>query len=378
METERPTGDPAAGEAEAPRRRRRSARREARRSEPRSARRSATGDLLALGIVGVLLVGALAAAGTVVYHQLYSPAAFVTRYLDLLSQGRAADALAVPGVRVDSSELDDAGLPTDATDALLRRDALAPLSDVEVVSTEDAEGVTTVTVEYDAGPHRGRTTFAVEQAGMIGVVPAWKFARTPLAVVDLTVRGAMEFSVNGFEIDKRQVLSAGVDADPLEPVSLLVFSPGLYSISVDTAVSASPGVAVLSDKPRAEIPVDIQTEPTDSFVKVVQEKVEGFLDECATQRVLQPTGCPFGFTVRNRIVDAPTWAMAEQPVVSLEPDGADWRIRRTQAVAHIRVDIQSIFDGSIRRVDEDVPFFLDGAVTMLPDGTASIRVSSTD
>ena len=41
-------------------------------------------------------------------------------------------------------------------------------------------------------------------------------------------------------------------------------------------------------------------------------------------------------------------------------------------------DIQSIFDGSIRHVDEDVPFVLAGTITMLPDGTASIAVSPTD
>ena len=335
-------------------------------------------DLTTLALVGVLLAGALAAGGAVLYDRLYSPAAFVARYLDLLAQGRAADALAVPGVQVDSAELEAAGLSEEASDALLRRAALAPLTDIEVIETTEKDGVSSVTVEYQAGPHAGRTTFAVEQAGMIGVVPSWRFATSPLAMIDLTVRGAMQFEVNGFEIDKRQVLVDGVDADPLESVPLLVFSPGLYSIEVDTALSESPGVAVLADKPREKTPVDLQTQATDSFTDVVQEKVEDFLDECATQQVLQPTGCPFGFTVRNRIVDLPTWSVAEQPTVALEPDGADWRIRRTQAVAHIRVDIQSIFDGSIRHVDEDVPFFIDGEITVLPDGSVAIQVSSTD
>lgn len=344
----------------------------------RRRRRSLASDLTALGVVGVLLAGALFATGGVLYDRLYSPSAFVMRYLDLLAQGRAADALAVPGVRVDSSDLDDARIPAEASDALLRQAALAPLVGAHVVETEDRDGITAVTVEYEAGPHDGRTTFTVERAGSIGVAPVWRFATSPLAVIELTVQGAMQFEVNGFEIDKRQVLPTGVDADPLEPVPLLVFSPGLYSIAVDTPLSASPGVAVLSDKPRAQIPVQVQTQATDTFVDVVQDKVESFLEDCATQRVLQPTGCPFGFTVRNRIVDAPVWTISEHPVVALEPDGADWRIRRTQAVAHIEVDIQSIFDGSVTHVDEDVPFFLDGGITVLPDGTASIRVSAAD
>ena len=45
-------------------------------------------------------------------------------------QGRAADALAVPGVPIDSADLDAAGLPITASEALLRRAALAPLTDV--------------------------------------------------------------------------------------------------------------------------------------------------------------------------------------------------------------------------------------------------------
>ncbi|WP_430522217.1 hypothetical protein [Microbacterium aurum] len=349
---------------------------EARR--PRRRRGRLAFDLTALAVVGVLLLGAIGATTAVAYQDLYSPSAFVTRYLDLLGQGRAADALAVPGVPIDSADLDAAGLPITASEALLRRAALAPLTDVAAVGEEERGDLVYVTVTYTAGGHPGTTTFQVERSGWVGLAPTWRFAQSPLAVVDLTLRGATAFSVNGFAIDTRQVSAEGVDADPLDPVPLLVFSPGLYSISVDTAVSASPGVAVLSDTPQADIPVDIQTEPTAEFTRVVQEQVESFLTDCATQQVLKPTGCPFGLEVRNRIVEPPAWSIVQQPTVVLSPDGANWAIGRTEAVAHVVVDIQSIFDGSIRHVDEDVPFVLTGTITMLPDGTASIAVSPTD
>jgi len=341
-------------------------------------RRGLAGELVALGLVGVLLAGALAATGAVLYRDLYSPTAFVTRYLDLLSQGRAVDALAVPGVSVSTLELERAGLPRTASEALLRRDALAPLTDITAISEEESDGITSVTVAYSAGPHHGTSTFRVERAGWIGVAPSWRFAQSPLAVIDLTVRGAMKFRINGFDIDKRQISPDGVDADPLAAVALLAFSPGLYSISVDTAISESPGVAVLSDKPQAQVPVTIQTEPTQEFATVVQEKVESFLTDCATQQVLQPTGCPFGMQVANRIVELPTWSIVDQPTVTLAPDGADWAIRRTQAIARIEVDIQNIGTGVIERVDEEVPFFIDGTVTILADGTASIQVAPAD
>src|SRR5690606_31482329 len=161
-------------------------------------------------------------------------------------------------------------------------------------------------------------------------------------------------------------------AQPLDPLHLLVFTPGAYSITVDTAISQSPGVSVLADSPLARTAVTVQAQPTDRFRQVVQERVEQFLTECATQEVLQPTACPFGFEVRNRIKGLPAWSIAQQPQVSVVPDGAGWAIPTAEAVAHIEVDIRSLFDGSVQHVSEDVPFHVNGTIDILPHGTASI------
>lgn len=335
-------------------------------------------DLTLLAVVGMLLLGAIGATAGALYTQFYSPTAFVTRYLTMLSEGRSADALDVPGVAVDSAGLQAAGLPPTPSDALLRQAALAELTDIRVVSEERQDDVSKVTVEYDAGPYPGTTTFRVERNGWIGVAPAWRFAQSPLAVIDVTVHGAMQFAVNGFELDKRQVSPDGLDADPAAPLPMLVFSPGVYSVSVDTPISATPGVAVLSDAPSAGIPIELQAQPTEEFIDVVQESVDEFLADCAAQQVLQPAGCPFGFTVRNRISDLPAWSIAQSPVVTIEPDGAGWKIPVTDAVARIDVDIQSLFDGTVREVTEDVPFQFTAAISVLPDGQASIIVSAVD
>lgn len=331
-------------------------------------------EIPAMILIAVLLVAALGAGVASLYREFYSPRAFVLHYLELLQDRRTAEALAVPGVAVDSAELEALGLPATASEALLRPDALMPLTDATVTDETAAGDETRVTVTYTAGGYTGTTTFAVEHDPGEGVLPRWRFARSPLSVMELTVLGSMRFSVNGFEVDKRQVSVDQADADPSAPVPLLVFSPGLYSVAVDTAISATPGVAVLADAPLAGIPVDVQAEPTEEFIGVVQDRVEDFLTACAEQRVLQPTGCPFGYTVRNRIDGAPTWSIVEQPVVTVVPDGAGWRIPSAKAVAHIDVDIRSIFDGSVRTVEEDVPFRVDGQISVLPDGTASILV----
>lgn len=335
-------------------------------------------DLSLLAIVGVLLVAALGAGAAILYRELYSPTAFVQRYLGLLAEGRAADALALPGVTVDSAELESAGLDGAASDALLRSAVLAQLTDIRAVS-EVADGdVTHVAVTYVAGGLPGTTTFDVARLGAIGVAPTWRFATSPLAVVDLTVRGALTFEVNGFTIDRRQVAVEGPDADPLAPVPLLVFSPGAYSFSVDTSIAATPGVLVLSDSPLTGIPVDLQAQPTAEFVEVVQTEVEEFLTECATQEVLQPTGCPFGFLVEDRIDSAPEWSIVEQPTVTVVPDGANWRIPAAESTAHIAVEVVSLFDGSVSILDEDVPFSVAGTITVQPDGSVTIRLGGAD
>ena len=348
--------------------------------ETNAPRRSRLGvDLALLAVVGLVLTAAIGAGGATLYQQFYSPSAFVVRYLDLLSAGRAADALRIPGVAIDRATLSAAGIDTAASEAMLRHSALAPLTDVHVESEHPAEQGTEVTVSYQASGHRGTSTFVIEQDGWVGVTPNWRFQTSPLAVVDLTLRGADQFAVNGFEVDRRQVSSAGAEAATLDPLPLLVFTPGLYAVTVDTPIAESSGIGVLADTPLAVTPLDVQTTPTDEFVEVVQQRVEQFLQKCATQEVLQPTACPFGLQVRNRIASLPVWSIAAQPQVTVTPDETGhWQIPPAHAVAHLEVEIKSLFDGSIQEVSEDVPFTVNGSIVILPDGSASIRVGSPE
>jgi len=343
-----------------------------RRRGRRGRRRSPTGDLILLSIVGVLLIGAFLAAGATLYTQFYSASAFVVRYANLLADGDATQALALPGVAVDSAELEAAGLPANASEDLLRASALGPLSNIRAMSETEVDGTVSVTLAYTAGRHDATTTFSVVQDGMIGIFPRWEFAQSPIAVMDLTVNGSSEFAVNGFTVDKRQVSPDGAAADLSASIPLLVFSPGIYSVTVDTPIASSPGVAMLSDVPFASVPVTVTATASDEFVALVQDKVDAFLEECTQQQVLQPTACPFGFELSDRIVTLPTWSIAQDPTVRLVADGAGWRIVESPAMAHIELRVRSLFDGSVSDVSVDVPFVVTGTIDILPDGTASI------
>ncbi len=181
--------------------------------EPPRRRRAFAREVVAIAAIGVLLAGAIVAGGASVSQAFYSPTAFVLHYLGLLSDGRAADALDLPGVALDADALAANGLPSTASDALLRGAALGSLGDI-VAESEVADGDRTrVTVRYTAGGHPGRTTFVVARDGSAGLAPTWRFATSPLAVVDLTLLGATTFRVNGFGIDVRQ-LSDSATANP--------------------------------------------------------------------------------------------------------------------------------------------------------------------
>lgn len=341
--------------------------------------RPRAGEIVGMVVIGALLVGAIAAGFATLYRVFWGPEAFVERYVSLIAEGRAADALTVPGVAVDSTVLEGAGVAPTVSDALLRSSALAAdVDDVEVIGSEMVDGVVSVTISYRAGGQDGRSTFRVEQSGWSGLVPAWRFETTPLAVVDVVVRGSMRFAVNGFELDKRQVSPDGVDAEPLEPVSMLVFTPGSYAVSVDTAAAESAPVAALAEDPLSEVDIAVQAQPTEEFTGIVSEQVHDFLDQCTTQGVLKPTGCPFGYETFERVVSTPEWSIVTQPTIAVVPDGAYWAIAPAGGIAHIEMDVQSIYDGSYLHISQDVTFTLDGAIDILADGSAAISIGSPD
>lgn len=343
-------------------------------------RRSLAVRLVAIGAGIVLVLAATGAGYLALYRVFYSPSAFVASYLSLLSQGRAADAMRVPGVGVDSATLKAAGLAASPSEAMLRRAALGSLTDVHVVGERTEGEETVVTVTYVAGGHNGTSEFRVEPDGWLGLAPSWRFAQTPLAVVDLTVEGSADFSVNGFAVDKRQIAARGVDADLAAPVPLLVFTPGLYSVSVSNQTATSGGVAVLADAPLTTVDVDVKSDPTPAFLETVQNRVDEFLAKCAKEEVLQPAGCPFGLRVENRVApDAtPAWSVVTSPKVTVRAHGAGWVIPSAQGLAHVKVEMQSIYDGTLSMRDEDVAFVVSGEITMQPDGSASISISSPD
>lgn len=334
-------------------------------------------------IIGALLVGAIAAAFGSLYREFWGPSAFAERYVQLLADGRAADALAVDGVAVSSEALEEAGLPSFAHDALLRSAAVSDaLDDIRATSEKPVDGdpdAVDVTVGYRLGDEAHESTFRIERTGWSGLAPTWQFASSPLTVVNVDVQGSWRFSVNGFELDKRQVSPDGLTADPADPIPMLAFTPMAYDVSVDTATTAADPVRSEATEPLTAIDARVEAHPTQEFADVVDDEAESWLSEgCGSRNVLLPEDCPYGYQLENRLAPGtqPEWSITTYPDIELVPDGAWWRIKDADGVAHIEMDVQSYIDGSISHVSEDVPFRIDGTVELLQDGSAKIKIGA--
>ncbi|GGE93858.1 hypothetical protein [Mycetocola zhadangensis] len=328
-------------------------------------------------VVFVLLLGAVLAALGALNRDVYGAASFVRGYLSELASKDAAAALELPGVKLSAGQLEAAGLPEASSNALLRSAALGELTEIsELASEEVGDGVHEVTFSYEADGVYGESTFIVAPNGTrFPMIPTWKFEVSPLAVLNLSVEHSTTFSVNGFDVDTRAVAPADQKPAFDNIVNLQVFTPGNYTMETSTDFLQSDQEKVLVDVPATVHEASVAAEPTESFVDGVQEAVNKQLDECAEQVVLQPTGCPFGIVIDDRVEGDPAWSMEDYPAVTIEAGAESWLIPSTTGSANIEVDVRSLFDGSVTHYNDDVDFSMTGHVYLLSDGTVQATMS---
>ncbi len=307
----------------------------------------------------VLLIVAALGAGVVSALSVttFGASAFVRVYLEAIGRGDAAGALALPGVTVAE------GARTD----FLAEDALGGIAGLREVSVEpDDAGVTLVSYAWASPRGHGVSTFAVERAGAtLGVFPRWRFAVSPVATLRLTVEHDDRFRVAG-------VPARTGTADPVD-YALLV--PGVYRVDHRSHYLRADPVDVAAERPGSELGATLDVQPALVFTIAVTAEVGASLDACTTQEVLFPTGCPLGHAIADRVVSPPRWSIAEYPEVHLEPGGQPgrWRVPAAAFTAHLRVDVQSLFDGSVTTFDRDLAASAAYLVTILADD-ATLRI----
>ena len=336
---------------------------------------------IAVIVVSTVLCAALVAAIGALNRDLYSAGGFVRQYLEALAAHDTDTALALPGAEPTDADLEAAGLPQDLPRTLLRPSVLGSITDIHLVSdtavpAEDGDGADQHTVLYDFNLDGKDSSmeFTVERVGSVaGLFSTWGFVTSPLAVLQVTVLHEADFSVNGLTLDTRAHAAADAPVTFSNQGAYLAFAPAVYSISHDSAMLTAPAQKVpVVASGAADVTVDAM--PNETFTSQVQAKLNEFLDDCATQQVLQPSSCPFGIEIDNRVKSAPVWSIAQYPEVALAGGESSFDMPATEGQAHIVVDVQSLYDGDLSTREEDVPFSVGLSVTIQSDGALAIQL----
>lgn len=310
--------------------------------------------LIGGGAVAALLgIGALAYA--VLVATAATPAAHVQRYLDALARDDLVTAAALAGLEPPTvMPLGDEGEPS------IRR---------IISSTDSRDGTVAVTAEYGTDTDAVKVTFTLEPAPpTLGVVPAWAFVEPPVATL----------AVAADRHDVVAVATRSVMADAAGlPVAVSVFVPARVSVRIDDPLLVAEPRTLRVGADGSESAITLMVEPSERLQSAVQAEIERLLGECAELAVLQPTGCPFGVTVVDRVVGEPQWSLDAVDTVTIEPGerpGA-WNLRAEGSVQLV-VEVQKLFDGTVSTRDELIGFVVRGEVT-ITDRQPQIRLSST-
>lgn len=303
---------------------------------------------LYLGLASAALVLVAVVVGVAINNAFFSASGFVNQYLSALARHDAASALSMPGVG------DKISSDTDTT--LLRGSALGQISDIAIKKVSGDDQKTTVTASYKLDGKAAQGEFVLKRAGnTFGIFESWAFATPPLATSKVTVWHDAAFNVGeSGAIDLRSTPS-GKEASVWGGTGTYVlFAPGNYVFHrVDKYLTAEEVTKNIST-PGETLEVEVDVQATPAFNKAVQKNVNKYLDECVKQKVLQPTGCPFGYETGNRIVGEPTWSIEAYPTINITPGEDSWVSKDVVALLRITGEVQSLYDGSISELNETV------------------------
>lgn len=319
--------------------------------------------------------GATALTLLLLNGSVYSASAFVERYFSAVAGDHVAEALHTPGVALSPTQLRELGYPADTSQALLQPGMLtAGPENVTVVADQaNPSGTHTVALSFTIGGIPARASYEVAaRPALFGVVNQWEFVTSPLQLLTVTVQNGTHFTVGGVTLDAR----ANGSDDPTaftQTANYLAFAPANYQLNYDSElIAATPTLVTVMPDHENTATVDVQ--PTAALTEKVQRQLDDFLAQCVTQQVLQPAGCPFGESIDDRVVNAPTWSIVTNPKVTLSAGDDGFVMPPTPGVVHLNVEVQSLYDGSTSTLSKDVEYDVALVVQIRDDGSLAIQL----
>ncbi len=268
------------------------------------------------------------------------------RYLEALADDDLADAARLAGLSPDAPRpLGDDGEP----------------SIVRIIERIDlADGTARVVAEYGSEQDAVTAVFTLSRGpAYLGVIPVWQFSTPPVTTAEVGVDQHDRLRVNDSPV---------TTSDAGDPAEVSVFVPSLLTARLVEAHVRAPSEAI---RVNGSSPTSIMLEATTTpdLQRVIAREVELFLLECTEQRVLLPTGCPFGRTVTDRVVDEPLWQLVSSPTIEIVTGSTPGRWGVVGS-AELRViaQVQRLRDGQLSDVDEIVAAAISGEVVLTATG----------
>ena len=304
---------------------------------------------------GTALTVALVAGGIIAWQvdeQLYTTEASAENYWEALRSGNGAEALGY----LDSVPEDTGG---DAV--LLDGDPLSYSASL-MEGMSFTEGSESASVTFTADGEEYETTLPVVDAGNHWLIfDDWKVG--PQAYTDLEVEvpgsdaaGVGQIEVNGEPVNLED-----------ETVTLSTFLPGVVEFGIDSQWLAGTSTEVITpeedddaDAEPAAQELTLELEASEEAEELLHSEVETFLQECAEQEVLMPSGCPMGIETPHQVdSDTISWDMPDAADTSLSFDSDGWEVSGLDMTATVTFEALDHHDGEELDESHDVPFRLD-------------------
>ncbi|WP_347037818.1 hypothetical protein AAHB37_14160 [Glutamicibacter halophytocola] len=285
----------------------------------------------ALAAVAVLV---LAVAGVIIANRtLFSPAHEVKVLRRYLADGQGAKALGLMQARVPKGD-------AVALDGEVLKRTQAGITDFSTDKPQPVDGdseLRTVTAHYKATGVDQQSTYTPRHAGKSWFFfDEWEFEPSTLPSVKIKANTVNEVAVN----EQKIPLEAGVSTLP-------VFYPSVLDASFSTKNFAADTRGVVVTQPAKEpVEIALKTQPTKAFVSAINSKVKKYLDGCASQQVLMPSGRPFAYNTSAR-VDSSTikWDIAKYPKIDVSYYNGAWVLSPLTTTANLTLTEQDLRTG---------------------------------
>ncbi|AJT43096.1 hypothetical protein UM93_11975 [Psychromicrobium lacuslunae] len=272
---------------------------------------------------------------------MYGPQQAVRDYLQALQDGDGERALGL--LRANLAQASPALLDGDAL-----KKSVEGLTDVHVANpTMLAGGRVKVSVNYQLGGEPHSTDFTLEPAGVQWMFfNKWQFVPTSLPTLEVSVVNKNQAQINGVDVTM-----------PNGKNTFAVLFPGSYQAGYqDKFFTAKPATETVDSAQSNPTPIALLTEPSPELLSQVNGSLKSYLDQCASQQVLLPSGCPLSHHSVQAVSGPIDWSITEYPKASISAYNGGWVIAPLMVKARIQYKEQDLGTGAYSNINQEQPY----------------------